>query len=100
MRTTRTWTISLPPAMGRLAQEVALQEHRTKSELVREALRFYFAQRGRSRDVSAQERLARVGELTDVYRRHAASRQSTEAELRRSFRGVKRLHERLKHFTA
>ena len=100
MRTTRTWTISLPPAMGRLAQGIATQEHRTKSELVREALRLYFAQRGRSRDVSAHERLARVGELADIYRRRASHRQPTEAELRRSFLGVKRLHERLKHVTA
>ncbi len=45
MRVTRTWTISLPPEMSRLAQAVAAEEHRTKSELVREALRRYFGAR-------------------------------------------------------
>jgi len=34
-------TISLPPALLRKAEAVAEEENRTKSELVREALRFY-----------------------------------------------------------
>lgn len=41
MRTTRTWTISLPPRLVREAERAAKEEHRTKSELVREALRMY-----------------------------------------------------------
>ncbi|MDQ7818928.1 MAG: ribbon-helix-helix protein, CopG family [Armatimonadota bacterium] len=41
MRTTRTWTVSLPPSLVREAERAARQERRTKSELVREALRFY-----------------------------------------------------------
>ena len=41
MRTTRTWTISLPPALVREAERAAKEENRTKSELVREALRIY-----------------------------------------------------------
>lgn len=41
MRITKTWTISLPPAMNRDALQLAQQERRTKSELVREALRAY-----------------------------------------------------------
>lgn len=45
MRTTRTWTISLPPAMERDAEQVAKRERRTKSELIREALRLYLASR-------------------------------------------------------
>lgn len=97
MRVTRTWTVSLPPEMSELAANIARQEHRTKSELVREALRLYVAQRGYPLAYGAGERLARVGELADIYRRHAAPREPTEAELRKSFRGVKRLHERLKH---
>ena len=41
MRTTKTWTISLPPKLVREAERTAKEENRTKSELVREALRFY-----------------------------------------------------------
>jgi predicted transcriptional regulator len=35
-------TISLPPAMARQLEKVRKQEHRTRSELMREALRHYF----------------------------------------------------------
>ncbi|MBI2468277.1 MAG: ribbon-helix-helix protein, CopG family [Candidatus Rokubacteria bacterium] len=41
MRTTKTWTVSLPPELVREAERRAREEHRTKSELVREALRMY-----------------------------------------------------------
>ncbi len=41
MRTTKTWTISLPPNLVREAERTAREENRTKSELVREALRLY-----------------------------------------------------------
>lgn len=41
MRTTKTWTVSLPPKLVREAERVAREEDRTKSELVREALRLY-----------------------------------------------------------
>lgn len=37
----RLITISLPPTLLREAEAVAKKEHRTKSELLREALRFY-----------------------------------------------------------
>ncbi len=42
MRTTEIMTISLPPAMVRQFEEVRKKESRTRSELVREALRAYF----------------------------------------------------------
>lgn len=45
MRTTRTWTISLPPGIVREAERTAKEENRTKSELVREALRMYLEER-------------------------------------------------------
>jgi metal-responsive CopG/Arc/MetJ family transcriptional regulator len=96
MRVTRTWTISLPPAMSELAQEFAKREHRTKSELVREALRRYLAQRSRPVDLGAGERLARVGELAELYRQRHAARRPSETELRQAFRGVRALHDRLK----
>jgi len=44
-RTTSTLTISLPPAMLNELERVRTQEHRTRSELMREALRSYFASR-------------------------------------------------------
>ncbi len=43
MRTRQTMTISLPPAMVSAVEKVCKTEHRTRSELIREALRVYFA---------------------------------------------------------
>ncbi|MES2188721.1 MAG: ribbon-helix-helix domain-containing protein [Pseudomonadota bacterium] len=40
-RTTVTFTISLPPEMNQQVEAAMQKEHRTKSELVREALRVY-----------------------------------------------------------
>jgi CopG family transcriptional regulator/antitoxin EndoAI len=45
MRTTQTWTISLPPRLLKEAERTAKEEDRTKSELVREALRMYIEER-------------------------------------------------------
>lgn len=42
MRTTQTMTVSLPPEMVEQFEKVRQAEHRTRSELVREALRVYF----------------------------------------------------------
>jgi Arc/MetJ-type ribon-helix-helix transcriptional regulator len=42
MRTTETMTISLPPAMAKQMELVQKEEHRTRSELLREAWRQYF----------------------------------------------------------
>ena len=41
MRTTKTLSVSLPPAQFRRAERLAKRENRTLSELVREALRHY-----------------------------------------------------------
>lgn len=98
MRATRTWTISMPPELSRLAEQLAEAEHRTKSELIREALRLYLSQRDRPIAAGASERLARAGELADVYRQHASARRPTEAELRRMFKGVRKTHDRLARF--
>ena len=100
MRTTRLWTISLPPDMSDFAEEVARREQRTKSELIREALRHYLAQRHQPLALGAGERLARAAELAEVYLRRHAARQPGEAELRRRFRGVRQLHERLRLLAA
>src|ERR1700687_2127895 len=45
MRTTDTMTISLPPAMLKQMAKVQREEHRTRSELLREAWRQYFESR-------------------------------------------------------
>jgi len=42
-RTTATFTISIPPEMAVELEKVRKTEHRTRSELVREALRRYVA---------------------------------------------------------
>ena len=44
-RVTKTWTISLPPKMVREAEKIARHENRTKSELIREALRMYLEEK-------------------------------------------------------
>lgn len=45
MKPIKTITISLPVEMGKEIQKLALQEHRTVSELIRESFRQYKAQR-------------------------------------------------------
>ncbi|GBC95280.1 Putative nickel-responsive regulator [bacterium HR16] len=45
MRTTKVWSFSLPEAMIRELERVAKEENRTKSEVVREALRRYIEAR-------------------------------------------------------
>lgn len=44
-RTTKTITISLPPQMADQVEQVMQEEGRTKSELLREALRRYMQER-------------------------------------------------------
>ena len=43
MRESITFTVSLPPAMAKQVERIRKAEHRTRSELVREALRVYLA---------------------------------------------------------
>jgi predicted transcriptional regulator len=45
MRETMTFSVSLPPAMAKQVEQTMKAEHRTRSELVREALRVYFSAR-------------------------------------------------------
>lgn len=54
--TRRLVTISLPPPLLKKAEQVAEEENRSKSELVREALRFYIETR-EVRKAAARERL-------------------------------------------
>ena len=55
-RATIQWTISIPPPLSREAERTAQEESRTKSELIREALRRYLEERSFHR---AQNRLTR-----------------------------------------
>src|SRR5438046_6172945 len=41
MRNTKVYSITMPPEMAREAERLAKKEHRTMSELMREALRRY-----------------------------------------------------------
>jgi metal-responsive CopG/Arc/MetJ family transcriptional regulator len=52
-------TISLPPPLVKKAEELAREENRTKSELLREALRFYVETKD-VRRVAARERFLAV----------------------------------------
>ena len=64
-RTTSTLTISLPPAMLKELERVRKREHRTRSELMREALRTYFSSR-------FPEEVPTTGELRAIRRGRAA----------------------------
>ena len=59
MSTRKLITISLSPALLRQAESVAKEEHRTKSELLREALRFYVETKA-IRRTAVRERLFEV----------------------------------------
>jgi predicted transcriptional regulator len=79
MRTAKTVSITLPPDLLIKAQELATREHRTMSELFREALRRYMSAdtqwerllirtraKGRSLDIKNENDVER---LSDEYRR-------------------------------
>lgn len=51
-------TVSLPPALVRQFEEVRKLESRTRSELVRQALRVYFESRYPTMEATTDERLA------------------------------------------
>lgn len=58
-RTTATFSVSLPPAMAKELERVRKSEHRTRSELVREALRTYIR---RADHEALQARIAQLSE--------------------------------------
>jgi metal-responsive CopG/Arc/MetJ family transcriptional regulator len=68
-RTSATFSVSLPPAMASELERVRRKEHRTRSELVREALRHYI----RVADArSVQERAAQLREEEPADEENAA----------------------------
>ncbi|MBI2605672.1 MAG: CopG family transcriptional regulator [Deltaproteobacteria bacterium] len=64
MPSAKTITISLPEAMGKEIGRVAKEEHRTISELLREAFRQYTAQRSLHRLAAAGRKSAKAKKLT------------------------------------
>jgi CopG family transcriptional regulator / antitoxin EndoAI len=66
MRSTKTWSISLPPSLVKEAEEAAKEEHRTKSELIREALRQYLeGRRFRKLQVYGAKRARELGIVSE-----------------------------------
>ena len=81
MRTTEIMSISLPPAMVKQFEEVRKKESRTRSELVREALRSYFEQRYPAVQPTKAERAA-------LRRGRAAFRQRNSVSLSKFLNNV------------
>ena len=77
-RTSRVYTISLPPELAQKAEALAKRDSRTMSELFREAFRSYYAQQ-------ARRTLEEIGE-------YAASRSPgyNEADVPRLIKEVRR----------
>jgi metal-responsive CopG/Arc/MetJ family transcriptional regulator len=67
-------TISLPPPLLKKAERIAEEEHRTKSELLREALRFYLE----TRDIRRAASRERLAALIDQSQTRAAATRSRE----------------------
>ena len=72
--TRKLLTISLPPPLVKKAEELAKEENRTKSELLREALRFYVETK-EVRRVAARERLLALLDQVQARTRAVPSRQ-------------------------
>ncbi len=77
MRIAKTLSITLPPELLAIAEKLAHKEHRTKSELIREALRHYIQDRNwqtlRSRAETRARKMGitteeKVAQLVEEYR--------------------------------
>jgi len=62
-RTTKVYSITMPPEMGRQAEELAKRESRTMSELMREAFRRYQLAEAERRLLADPERPRRLAEF-------------------------------------
>ncbi len=80
MGTRRRITMSLPPALLKRAEQVAREESRTESELLREALRFHVD----TRDVRRAAMRDRVIALMDQVQHRTRGRRP--GDIRRSVR--------------
>lgn len=88
MSTRKLITISLPPPLLRKAEAVAREEHRTKSELLREALRFYVE----TKDIRRTAVRKRVFDVLDRVqgRTKGVSREEIRGIIRGSIAAVRR----------
>ncbi len=76
-RTTKTISLSIPPGMAKKIQELMKEEDRTRSELIREALRRYVEEQEwkkiyRYGEIKAREKRItedQVESIIDVHRR-------------------------------
>jgi predicted transcriptional regulator len=84
MRTRRSITISLPPEIAEQVEETMTVEHRTRSELMREALRTYFSVR------HFPEETPTPAELRAIRRGEAACRRGDYVTLDEYLRDVDR----------
>ena len=82
MRTQQSITISVPPKMAAQAEETTKIEHRTRSELIREALHTYFAIR------RIPEEIPTAAELRAIRRGEAAFRKGDYVTLDEYLRGM------------
>ncbi len=62
-RTTKVYSITMPPEMGRQAEQLAKRESRTMSELMREAFRRYQIEQAERRLMSDPMRSKRLAEF-------------------------------------
>jgi len=69
MRTRQTITISLPPEMLKQVEKTMRSEHRTRSELVREALRTYVSVRRFAEEVPTPAELRAIRRGRAAYER-------------------------------
>lgn len=66
MRTAKVISLSLPPDMEKEVQKVAKAEHRTVSELLREAFRQYLANKDLASIRKEGEKVAKKMKLTEA----------------------------------
>jgi hypothetical protein len=92
MATRKLITISLPPPLLRQAEAVAKEENRTKSELLREALRFYVE----ARDLRRRAVRDRVGAVLDRVqaRTHGVPAREIRKVIRQSVAAVRTVSRR------
>ena len=83
MRTTKTMSISLPPAMEEQVERVRKEENRTRSELVREALRQYILNRYPAEGITKREAQIFSGGRKDFKRGDFVSLDQLENDLDR-----------------
>lgn len=65
MRSTALLTVSIPQTLARQVERVAKEESRTKSELLREALRLYLDTREARRALARQQLAVLIGRIQE-----------------------------------